>query len=352
MQALETLELDGNQMLSGFFPETSGLKLVTITASRCNFTQVGSLSTSLQYLDLSFNQLSELPEGVEALGQLQTLLLQNNKIREWPLCGVATTTCVNMTYLPQFKWDELRTLVISNNPLGVTAQLFVDSLSYLQLADLRAANCSIIGDVVDFELHKEQLCASLVDPTRPWVGFKVLQSVDLSSNQLSAIPSPPKSLREATLAGNNLTSLLPCWLHPSGQLSRVDLRGNPELFDTVSSGVCSGAENFVADMSQFKQVEGTLYECTVLCPLHGGGVLQVDGWTFDNSSQCRCAPGNGGHGTQCTKCPKNTYWKLDSAGMLATCICPDDSYLTEGQCVDCPLLTGTEPGQVAHGPEA
>ena len=221
MHSLETLHLDGNRKLFGFFPDTSSLKnLATVTASQCNFTKAGPLSTSLQYLDLSLNGLSKLPEGIEDLGRLQTLLLQNNQIGEWALCGVATKPCSQVTYLPRFHWDELRMLVVSNNPLGVSAQQFIDSLSYLgQLADLQAANCSIIGDVVDFEIQKEKYCLAR---TRPWVGFKRLQSVDLHGNQLFAVSCPPESLREASVAGNKLASLRPCWLHPTGQLSRVD----------------------------------------------------------------------------------------------------------------------------------
>ena len=146
MAALERLQLDGNRELFGTFPDTSALaNLSMVTASGCSFTKAAKQSASLQHLDLSSNRLDSLAD-LGACSGLRVLRVQNNKVSHWPLAGVATKKCSGSTMLPYFEWTQLQQLVVSNNPLTVDAQRFIDSLSYLDsLVDCKppTAACSV-----------------------------------------------------------------------------------------------------------------------------------------------------------------------------------------------------------------
>lgn len=389
MTALQVLRLDGNVGLSGTFPDTSGIPhLSTVIASGCSFSSAMALGPTVTYLDLSKNLLTALPDRIETLTKLQILRLQDNQISVWPLRGVANVECQWTLFADRFQWSQLLELVISRNPLGVEAQQFVDSLSYLEsLMQLEAEQCNLSGSLVDFEINKESQFRC--DATsRPQIGFERLQTLDSAGNSLhSVLASPPSSLITASLADNALTNVADCWLHQSGLPKEVDLKGNPLLHRSVNATApCpQNGSGLFTDPLLFKPVNGTLYECTSLCLKEGGTQVHVDGWTFNSSFFCRCSPGNSGSGTLCAVCPKDTYWA--SAGMASSCEpcgafqyteregsvghstcscakqllpmmldgrpecrCQDDYYLTEeGLCNECPALTGTESGTLARG---
>ena len=260
MAALELLQLDGNSELFGTFPDTSALvDLTKVTASGCSFTTASKQSAALQHLDLSFNRLDSLPD-LAACSQLRILRLQNDKVSHWPPAGVATQKCSGSTMLPRFQWTQIQQLVVSNNPLTVDAQQFADSLSYLDaLVDLQAANCSLFGAIMDFEVRKEKN-DPCIDPTRPWVGFAGLRILDLSGNGLQAMQAcPPGQLDQVLLGHNSLSSVAKCWLQsaPDTQGSlKVNALGNAWLHDHVSpaSDCASGTPELVADSLLFKEV--------------------------------------------------------------------------------------------------
>ena len=260
MIALKLFQLDGNRELFGTFPDTSALaNLSMVTASGCNFTKAAKQSAALQHLDLSFNQLDTLPD-IGACSRLQILRLQNNKVSHWPPAGVAAQRCSGSTMMPRFEWKQLQQLVVSDNPLSADAQQFADSLSYLDaLVDLQAANCSLFGAIMDFEVRKENN-DPCIDPTQPWVGFAKLRVLDLSGNGLQAIQAcPPNQLEQARLASNSLSNIVGCWLQsvPDAEASlTVSVVGNAWLHAHVSqaSDCAAGVHKLVADPSRFKEV--------------------------------------------------------------------------------------------------
>jgi Leucine-rich repeat (LRR) protein len=166
----------------------------------------------LQSLDLSSNQLTALPESLGQLPQLQSLDLSSNQL----------------TALPESlgQLTQLRSLNLSQN------QLVALPGSLGQLTQLRSLNLSY-----------NQLVAL------PWpLGLLTqLQSLDLSRNLLTALPESLaqltrlRLLRQFTqlqslnLSGNQLTAL-PEWLGQLTQLQSLDLSYNQLIALTESLG--------------------------------------------------------------------------------------------------------------------
>lgn len=392
MAALHHFHIEGNPFLTGAFPATAGCSIInTITASGCSFTSVAPQGATLQHFDLTGNQLTSLPESIRALTQLEVLKLESNRIRSWPLSGVATAECSGELEAPRFNWYQLRQLTISNNPLQLDAQHFLDSLGYLDvLLQLEAANCSLQGQIRNLNLNAEapERCKA---GEKGDGGFESLELLDLSSNQITDVTAcPPERLEQAIFRDNHLRSLSSCWLLPGDSVKVISLEQNPRLHvPVVQNGSCDAwTVGLVADPISFKPVDGTNSECTSLCPQKGDRTIRADGWTLDSNATCRCSPGSAGRGIDCTPCPKNTYsvlsgsvaacypcgrfqitWKAGSAGPFTCvcdkgltplmiggqlhCRCDDDQYLTEtGACVQCPALTATHPDDTSIGPYA
>lgn len=330
LQTISLISVGGNAGLNGTFPDTTAAVLLnTLSAPGCGFTDAQQQSWALTFLDFSGNQLSALPGGWENLGALQTLKLSRNNISQWPLRGVPKDRCGWGLYEDPFRWPQLAHLELSENPLNQDVQILLDSLSYLSnLQVLQASNAGLFGDILDFQVGKEQTCKAFL----PCAGFSNLDSMDLSNNRIwHILPEPPLHLTDARLSNCGLLELHPSWwnLGQQSQIRSLDLRGNPKLgpprFHEVINGSGKGcaaagsglSKELVPNTRTFEPVPGTRYECAALCSWKDLSI-EVDGWNLSPSTMCRCIEGSAGNGTSCTLCPVSTFSRRLN-GMASVC---------------------------------
>ena len=160
--------------------------------------------TQLQSLDLSDNQLTELPESLGQLTQLQSLDLSNNQLTELPewlgklrqlssinLCGNQLSevpTCINTL-------DSLRTFAIGNNLVSeIPAWLGeCQSLRSLNLGDDGGGNPlsslpACIGEIKNLENFFASGCG--IEHFPLWLkNLKKLRILYLTNNKLTDVPS-------------------------------------------------------------------------------------------------------------------------------------------------------------------
>jgi Leucine-rich repeat (LRR) protein len=141
--------------------------------------------TQLQTLDLSNNQLTALPEWLGQLTQLQSLDLSRNQLAALP------------AWLGQF--TQLQNLALSFNQLMALPE-WLGKLTQLHSLDLFGTGLTMLPE---------------------WLGeFTQLRSLDLNGNQLTTLPESLgqlTQLQELNIAGNQLTVLPECL----GQLTRL-----------------------------------------------------------------------------------------------------------------------------------
>ncbi|MBI3387446.1 MAG: leucine-rich repeat domain-containing protein [Deltaproteobacteria bacterium] len=196
---------DANLQRLTELPESLGqlTQLQSLNVSRNELTAVPEwlgLLTQLRSLNLSSNQLTALPEWLGQLAQLQSLDLSENQL----------------TALPEW--------------LGQLAQLQMLDLSFNQLTALPEW-LGQLAQLQSLDLGNNQLTA-----LPEWLGqLTQLQLLDLSFNQLTALPEwlgQLTQLQSLNLACNQLTAL-PEWLGQLTQLKELELWSNqlPELPD-------------------------------------------------------------------------------------------------------------------------
>ena len=97
---------------------------------------IGDLSTNLSFIDFRRNAISGLPPAFEGLGNLATLLLDDNKVAAFPKCVIE---CKSLTHL------SLRCNVLEEVPpeFGALKNLKVVCLGKNKLVDLPVELCSL-----------------------------------------------------------------------------------------------------------------------------------------------------------------------------------------------------------------
>ncbi|MEH2188529.1 MAG: COR domain-containing protein [Nostoc sp.] len=176
--------------------------------------------TQLQNLDLSDNQLTELPEAIASLTQLQQLDLSNNELTALPKAIASLTQLQQLdlshnelTELPEAiaSLTQLQQLDLSNNELTALPKA-IASLTQLQNLDFHNNQLTQLPEAI----------ASLMQ----------LQQLDLSRNQLTALPEAIASLtqlQELDLSGNQLT-VIPESLRQLSKLFRLNIFNNKLQF--------------------------------------------------------------------------------------------------------------------------
>ncbi|NWF14020.1 hypothetical protein HX785_09980 [Pseudomonas reactans] len=182
---------DGSSI--GLELDLSGLNLPSLPDLDTDFSHVGSLKLSrinlatspegflarfqgVRWLDLSGNQLRELPPALGEMPGLTRLFLQNNRIRLSPETARLLSERVT-----------LRALLINDNDLRI-------SPDFSQITDMRTLNMA----------H-----ASLTDWPTGLAEQPLLDRIDLIGNQMTTIPasviSPPQELLAQSARVNNVT---------------------------------------------------------------------------------------------------------------------------------------------------
>ncbi|KJZ49224.1 NEL-type E3 ubiquitin ligase domain-containing protein [Pseudomonas fluorescens] len=173
----------------------SGLRLPNLPELDADFSHVGSLSLSnmgltvtpeaflrrnrgVRWLDLSGNQLTEIPQALGDMEGLTRLFLQRNRIR---LTADAARTLAGRT--------TLRSLSLFDNPLGMTPD-------FSQIVDLRSLSLGATGI--------ETWPTGLTEQP-------ALDTIDLSDNRLVTLPdsviAPPAERLAQVARLNNVTHI-------------------------------------------------------------------------------------------------------------------------------------------------
>jgi RIO-like serine/threonine protein kinase len=179
------------QLLSG---ELQGIKELKISENLTAFPmEILNLAESLEILDLSNNQLCEIPQEINRLKKLKIAFFSNNNFTKVPS---AFRECENLTMLG-FKANKIEEFAEDILPLGI---------SWLILTDNKL----------------KKLPDSIGKLTK-------LQKFPLAGNELTELPQTMKeckNLELIRLSANKLQEL-PSWLLQLPKLSWLAFSGNP-----------------------------------------------------------------------------------------------------------------------------
>ncbi|QUY41229.1 COR domain-containing protein [Acaryochloris marina] len=193
---------------------------------------MGQLS-QLQELNLSSNQLTTLPESMGQLSQLQELKLSSNQLTTLPewlgqlsQLQVLYLDSNQLTTLPEWlgQLSQLQVLYLDSNQL-TTLPEWLGQLSQLQVLYLDSNQLTTLPEWLGqlSQLQVLYLDSNQLTTLPEWLGqLSQLQELYLSSNQLTTLPESMgqlSQLQELNLSSNQLTTL-PEWL---GQLSQLQV---------------------------------------------------------------------------------------------------------------------------------
>ncbi|MDP5107167.1 MAG: leucine-rich repeat-containing serine/threonine-protein kinase [Polaribacter sp.] len=163
--------------------------------------EILSLSETLEILDLSDNQLSELPDSISKLKYLKIIFFERNQFTEFPLI-LKELPLLNMI---GFKSNQLKT---------VPENAFPPMLKWLILTNNKIKKIpKSIGDCVH------------------------LQKCTIAGNQIEELPSEMSNcvnLELLRISANNLKSI-PNWLFELPKLSWIAFGGNPISHQTKTT---------------------------------------------------------------------------------------------------------------------
>uniref|UniRef100_A0A182WGX8 PPM-type phosphatase domain-containing protein n=1 Tax=Anopheles minimus TaxID=112268 RepID=A0A182WGX8_9DIPT len=185
---------------------------------------------NLRLLDLSENEIRKLPDSISALKSLEEFSIERNELRELPdsLRGLASLRILNAAYnqleqLPSFMVNNMRSMTLFQRN---------DSLrnGHLQQRDLSQK----IDEKPDIPLTKVNLRGNQLKGSIILGNYGLLTQLDVSENsievmdlsaldKLETIQCCRNSLRELTLSGRNLHSLIA----GNNNLTKISVRATP-----------------------------------------------------------------------------------------------------------------------------
>ncbi|MEM8720468.1 MAG: COR domain-containing protein [Cyanobacteria bacterium P01_G01_bin.39] len=197
--------------------DLSGMELTEIPEAIANLTQ-------LQRLDLSFNQIREIPEAITNLSQLQILNLSLNHITEIP------EEIANLTQLQRLDLDhnqiqeipevidnlsQLQLFSLSGNQIQEIPKA-ITNLTQLQQLNLSGNRIKEIPKAITNLTQLQQLNLynnQITEISDAIANLDQLQQLNISSNKIIKIPEAIANLTqllELNLAWNKLTELPNC----------------------------------------------------------------------------------------------------------------------------------------------
>jgi internalin A len=245
-QALRTgagpLDLSGRRLTE--LPESIG-QLTQLQSFYLHGNQLTALPesvgrlTELKNLNVSHNQLTELPESIGQLTQLQRLDLSGNQLRALPECIGRLTQLQRLDFsdnqlmaLPESigQWTQLRSLDICRNLLMALLESIgqLTQLRQLYLSDNRLKELpESIGQLT--QLQQLYLSDNLLQALPESIGqLASLQDLKLAGNQLKALPGSMgrlSRLQKLDLAYNQLKTI-PEFISQIWQLQHLDVSEN------------------------------------------------------------------------------------------------------------------------------
>ncbi|CAJ0564046.1 unnamed protein product, partial [Mesorhabditis spiculigera] len=193
---------------------------------------------NVTFLDLSNNQLVELPKEISALTSIRTLIARNNLLEELPGTMAALV--------------EMESLNLAGNRLTAfpTPCLNMPRLRQLQLGANEIPEIPHgIGSLVSLELL--YLGGNRLVEIPATIGLLgLLSNLNLSDNLLESLPSTVAELQELEILSlhNNRIRTLPTGIVKLRNLAQLTLRGNPLVAQFVS--------NFQLEPPKLKELAG------------------------------------------------------------------------------------------------
>ena len=238
---------------------------LNLSAGQLTADQAGALAafSCLQWLNLGWNQLMEVPGAIGNLTQLKELNLRNNQLTDLP------ASISNLSQLQRFDLDlnqltqvpeaignltQLQELRLRENQLMQVPES-IGNLAQLQILDLGLNQLTQVPETIGnlaqlqwLELHNNQLTEfpeaignlsqlqrfdldlnQLTQVPEAIGNLTQLVTLGLSENQLTVVPAFIGNLTQLQglrLSGNQLTEV-PASIGNLSRLEQLDLRGNP-----------------------------------------------------------------------------------------------------------------------------
>lgn len=286
LKKLETLSLVRNNLvtLHGEVPTLPCLRYLNCRHNKIKSSGIPQEIFELEDLsvvDLSHNDLREVPAALEKARGILVLSLGHNRIEMIP--NQLFMNLVDLIYLdlsgnrleslpPQTRrLVSLQTLILNDNPLGHYQLRQLPSLTSLQVLHMRNTQRTVINTPVSLDA-----CAVLSDvdfsqnnlPRIPDVLYTLstLKRLNLSDNCISEV-SPVigdvwKNIRVLNLSRNKLASL-PASLCKLTTLTRLYLNNNRLDFDGIPSGIgkLHNLEVFMAAHNNLEMIPEGVVRC-------------------------------------------------------------------------------------------
>uniref|UniRef100_A0A8D2LX33 Protein flightless-1 homolog n=1 Tax=Varanus komodoensis TaxID=61221 RepID=A0A8D2LX33_VARKO len=288
LQKLEHLSVTHNS-LTTLHGELSGLPCLRAIVARANCLKNSGVPDDLfqledlSVLDLSYNQLTEVPRELENAKNMLVLSLKHNSIDSIP--NQLFINLMDLLYLdlsdnkleslpPQMRrLLHLQTLILNNNPL-LHAQLrqlpAMTALQTLHLRNTQRTQSNIptslegLVNLTDVDLS----CNDLTRIPECLYTLSSLRRLNLSSNQISELSlcidqwTPLESLN---LSRNQISSL-PSAICKMTKLKKLYLNSNKLDFDGIPSGIgkLASLEEFMAANNNLELIPESLCRCVKL----------------------------------------------------------------------------------------
>ena len=286
LQKLEHLTLKKNNVAAIEREQFKGLKsLRTLNLSRNALTAQNISSDTfdseeLNTLDLSHNELKEVPEGVGKAKSLLVLNLSHNQLEQIPsqlLMNVTDLLNLDVSYNnleampPQLRrLTNLQTLVLSNNPLSHFQIRPLPAMTELQTLHMRRTQRSLsnIPGNLDALVHLADIDLSENELTKIPEGLLTLPNLkrlNLGSNQMMEVSADIEKWQhlETLILSRNQIKSLPATLCKLSKLKKLYLNENLLDFEGIPSGMgkLGNLEVFSAADNQLEMIPEGLCRC-------------------------------------------------------------------------------------------
>ncbi|RDD41233.1 Protein flightless-1-like protein [Trichoplax sp. H2] len=285
---LERISVSKNQLkeLGSELPKLKDLRVVT--ARQNQITSIGLPGElfeldELTTVDLSHNDISEVPHTLGIARHLLVLSLSHNRISTIP--GQVFVNLADLFYLdisnnklelipPQLRrLINLQTLDISHNPLGhsqLRQLASLTSLHNLSLRNTQRRNDNVPNGLQNLVLLEELDLSynELENVPDSILSISTLRRCNISYNELKELPASFgswTSLEVLNLSRNNLKSL-PSGIDGLVKLKKLFLNGNELTFDNLPDtfSKLTELEVFVASQNKLEAVPVSLFRCIKL----------------------------------------------------------------------------------------
>ncbi|XP_045074645.1 protein flightless-1 homolog, partial [Coregonus clupeaformis] len=285
LQKLEHLSVSHNSLttLHGELSSLPNLRAVVARANNlknCGVPDDIFQLDDLSVLDLSFNQLTEIPRDLENSKNMLVLNLSHNSIDAIPNQLFINLTDLLYLDLSDNKLDSLppqmrrlvhlQTLILNNNPLMHAQLRQLPAMVALQTLHLRSSQRTQSNMPTSLEglAHLADVDLSFNDLSRVPECLYTLSSLkrlNLSSNQISELSlciDQWTQLETLNLSRNQLTSL-PSAICKLGKLKKLYVNSNKLDFEGVPSGVgkLSSLQEFMAANNNLELIPEGLCRC-------------------------------------------------------------------------------------------